>query len=434
MPKTNRLLLLAALAMLISGFSFQSCTRNKCKTTQTYTKYTPVYMSYDEMRAPDAVKSSGIRTIENPGKIYFWNHFIFINEYMKGVHIVDNGNPSNPQKIGFVEIPGNIDIAVKGGILYADSYVDLLAIDISSPSNATELSRVEDVIPYEEWQHGVALDPSLGVVKEWLTEEVTETIEADCPSSGWGWGGGFREELSTTQGGSGSTSTTTDNGRNPAVGAGGSMARFALVDEYLYIATSSELLSFALSTPSSPLLSSTVQSGWQVETIFPHEGNLFLGTTSGMMIYDLSSPGNPSYVSEFAHATACDPVVVDGDRAYVTLRGGTPCGGFQDQLDIIDVSTLTSPVLISSHDMYHPLGLGVKDNTLFLCDDTEGLKVYDVTDDVNIKLLNHQTGIQSYDVIPLDESLLMIGENGFYQYDYTNPSDLRLLSSILVGQ
>ena len=38
--------------------------------------------------------------------------------------------------------------------------------------------------------------------------------------------------------------------------------------------------------------------------------------------------------------TSCDPVVVQGDYAFVTLRGGTECQGFSNQLDIIDISTL----------------------------------------------------------------------------------------------
>ena len=66
----------------------------------------------------------------NPGKIYFKEGYIFINEELKGIHVIDNRNPENPQNIGFIEIPGNVDIAIKNNTLYADSYIDLGAIDI----------------------------------------------------------------------------------------------------------------------------------------------------------------------------------------------------------------------------------------------------------------------------------------------------------------
>ena len=69
------------------------------------------------------------------GKIYFKDHYIFVNEYQKGIHVIDNEDPRNPQIIKFIEIPGNVDMAIADDILYADSYVDLLSIDISDIGN-----------------------------------------------------------------------------------------------------------------------------------------------------------------------------------------------------------------------------------------------------------------------------------------------------------
>lgn len=44
-------------------------------------------------------------------------------------------NPSDPINRAFVKIPGNIDLAVRGNILYADLGVDLVAIDIANPDD-----------------------------------------------------------------------------------------------------------------------------------------------------------------------------------------------------------------------------------------------------------------------------------------------------------
>ena len=115
--------------------------------TEVFTANYPVYMSWEELRA--SVKMTESRELVNPGKIYFKDGYIFINEELKGIHVFDNQDPANPQNIGFVEVPGNVDIAIKDNILYADSYVDLVAIDISDVNNPVEVKRVKDIFPYQ---------------------------------------------------------------------------------------------------------------------------------------------------------------------------------------------------------------------------------------------------------------------------------------------
>jgi len=108
--------------------------------TEVFTANSPIYMSYDELRA--AVKPAAPRDLENPGKIYFKDDYIFVVEEMKGFHLIDVSNPASPQKKAFVQIPGCVDIAVKENILYADSYVDMVAIDVSDINNMKEIKRV----------------------------------------------------------------------------------------------------------------------------------------------------------------------------------------------------------------------------------------------------------------------------------------------------
>jgi len=76
-----------------------------------------------------------------------------------------------------------------------------------------------------------------------------------------------------------------------------------------------------------------------------------------------------------------------------------------------------------------PYGLGVKDEKLFVCDGDSGLKVYDKTDVADLVALNHFEDINTFDVIPLETSLLMVGEDVLYQYEYLN-NDIRLMSTL----
>ena len=81
-------------------------------------------------------------------------------------------------------------------------------------------------------------------------------------------------------------------------------------------------------------------------------------------------------------------------------------------------------------DMSDPHGLAVENNLLFVCDGSDGLKVFDNSDplDVGDNLLYNFTAIQTSDIILNNGTAIMIAEEGVYQYDYTNPSDLHMIS------
>ena len=419
------------------GLLLNSCTRDKCQVSQTYTKFTPVYMSSTEFR--EAVKSDSPKSLKHPGKMYFKDNYIFVNEYLKGIHVIDNSNPAAPQIVSFISIPGNIDIAAKGNVLYADSYTDLVAINIGNPSSITELSRITAVFDYPMYLNGTMLDASKGFPKDFIEEVVTETIVGDCGYNNQRaeTGGTLFNSGPNTQNGSGGVSNTTGGGGstpNPSSGTGGSMARFATYQDFLYVVTKSSLKIFSTADPATPTYNNDLNVGWGIETIFPYNQALFLGSTSGMFIYDVTNPSNPVQLSEFSHITSCDPVVVQGNTAYVTLRNGNSCFGYSNQLDIIDVTTLTAPVQIASHDMFNPHGLGVDAEKVFICDGTEGLKIFDASNPNQLTSLAKYSGISTFDVIPLvnQKVLLMIGDNGLFQYDYSNTTDIRLISTIPV--
>jgi hypothetical protein len=431
MLKKKTLLAIAALPLLIAFFGLQSCTRDMCEVTMTYTKYTPVYMSYEALRAPDAIGAEASRVMENPGKIYVKDRYLFVNELRKGIHIIDNTNPSAPQMIAFLRIPGNRDLSVFGDVLYADSHVDVVSIDISDPTHPVFISRVENALEYDNYENYTALDPSLGVVNEWIEEEVTETMMTDC-NGGGGMGPQTTFEGDMTALG-GSAAGGGGGNKNPmTAGKGGSMARFTIVDHYLYTIGESNMDMFDISSGSLTHFSS-LNLGFGIETIFPYNQMLFIGTTTGMQIFDNSNPANPTFISEFMHVTSCDPVVVDGNFAYVSLRGGTPCGFNADQVHVVDISTPTTPTLVASYDMDEPYGLGIDQSRLFVCDGPAGVKLYDATTPGSLSLIKSIGNAKAYDVIPFNNILYVIAEDGISQYDYTNTNDPAFLSRIPVG-
>src|SRR5215470_8185769 len=144
---------LAGTAIILS-LLFQGCLKDKL--THTYSILEPVYKSKNEVYAN--ITSNAPSQIQSPGKIFIYGHYIFLSEIDKGVHIIDNTDPANPVAKAFIDIPGNLDIAVKGNILYADLYTDLVVVDISNPEHAKFVRYVPNVFPERNYTNGFVAD------------------------------------------------------------------------------------------------------------------------------------------------------------------------------------------------------------------------------------------------------------------------------------
>jgi hypothetical protein len=392
----------------------------------TYTVNEPVYMSYSELRASFEVLPQ--EEIIKPGKIYFKDELIFVNEYQKGIHIIDNTEPTNPVVLKFLEIPGNVDMAIKGDILYADSYVDLLSIDISDLDNIKEVDRDQDAFPYiiPKVEDGIvkSVDQTQGVIVGYKQTQVTEKVEDVSGNFQWFNRWGMTEDAVNFRASPAKT--------GGAVGVGGSMARFTIYDNYLYAIDHANLKIFDITTLENPVYKDQVYVRWNIETLFPYGQRLFIGGQTGMFVYSLETPALPKYISEFTHATACDPVVVEGDYAYVTLRSGNLCGAIESQLNVIDIADINDPKLVKAYPLEEPYGLGIDNDVLFICDGKAGLKVFDATDKNNIdeNQLALYNEMDAFDVIPLGDLLILISVDGLFQYDYSSPKDIKKLSHI----
>ncbi|MBA4056233.1 MAG: hypothetical protein C0490_16075, partial [Marivirga sp.] len=160
---------------------------------------------------------------------------------------------------------------------------------------------------------------------------------------------------------------------NPATGQGGSMTRFAIHNNYLYVVDHLEISVFNIKDNAFEKVGN-VTAGSGLETIFAKGEYLYLGANDAMYIYSLARPEEPEFIFRYSHIVSCDPVVVQGNRAYVTLRNGSFCNRGSNALEIIDISNPYEPTLISNHPMQSPHGLAVDDNLLFLCEGDNGLK------------------------------------------------------------
>jgi len=417
------------LLFLFSIF-FYSCEDT---TYKEYKGYAPVYMSFKDLR--EGITGEQNVDLINPGKIYFKDNYIFIVEELKGIHVFDNSNPASPVKKLFVKLPGVVDISISGYIMYTDSYVDLVVLDIQNIDNIHEVGRIKDILPYTVPAAGTDfpmadVDIEKGVVIGWELRTIKEKINHNPNPYPypiyWRSSLSFMDKVNS----SGASSGVSGSG----VGIGGSMARFGIKDKVLYVVDMNTLKVFDITNKTTPSKINDIYPGWNVETMFLTENEMFLGTTTGMIIFDISNPLSPVSKAFFQHARSCDPVIVDDTLAYVTLRTGTNCGGNLNCLDVVNIKNINLPTTVMSYPMTNPHGLGKDGDLLFICDGSAGLKVYDAADPKNISshLIYSYPNIKAFDVIPIGDVLVLIGDDGLYQYNYSNVQNITLMSSILV--
>ena len=214
-----------------------------------------------------------------------------------------------------------------------------------------------------------------------------------------------------------SDSASSDSASFNESGEGGSLARFAIYLDYLYVVDDSNLNVFSIINEEEPVLVNTVGIGFNIETLFHLKNHLYIGSRNGMFIYNVDNPEEPTYVSDVQHFTACDPVVANQTHAFVTLHINIGCGNNINVLEIYDINEITNPVLISSRNLTRPIGLGLYGDYLFVCDDE--VKVFDISDPENSQLVT-SIDVDSFDVIINNDILVLIGENGLYQYSIDN--------------
>jgi hypothetical protein len=168
--KTYSFLSVAVLFSLL--FAFSCTTSPLTEIPDEVVGLSPVYAADGDWKD---IRSDAPRSIQQLNKIYYKDSIIFVGEANQGVHIVDNRDPANPERIGFISLPGNSDIAIKGDVLYANNLTDLVAIDISNLNEVQVLSRVPDAFPNASQEVPINYigffecpDPELGSVIGWV--------------------------------------------------------------------------------------------------------------------------------------------------------------------------------------------------------------------------------------------------------------------------
>lgn len=236
--------------------------------------------------------------------------------------------------------------------------------------------------------------------------------------------------FSTFTGLSSCNKSTDVNSVAPGTGTGGSLARFTIALNHLYVVDNRQLYTFSISDQQNPVQVHVASIGFDVETIYVWNDKLFIGSRDAMYLYSIADPGKPELLGTASHVRACDPVVASDSVAYVTVRSGSNCGGVVNALYVYDLKNVLQPVQKNITNLGNPHGLGMSGNTLFVCDANNGLRVFDITSQYNPSPIGTVKGETFYDCIPDGNLLICMIEGGTAIYDITDRYHIILKAKI----
>ena len=138
--------------------------------------YAPVYAPPEQLAD---VGISAPKATTKAGKIYAYNQYLFQVEQAEGIHIIDNSNPAEAKKIGFLKVPLCSEIAIRGGYLYTNHVNDLVVFNLANIRQPQLVKRLEDAFPQIDQTHPPfsnvyfeCADPSKGTVIRWEQKQM----------------------------------------------------------------------------------------------------------------------------------------------------------------------------------------------------------------------------------------------------------------------
>ena len=226
----------------------------------------------------------------------------------------------------------------------------------------------------------------------------------------------------------------------PGQGVSGSITRFAVNGNYMYVLNQNEVQTYDITDRANPVLKHRLATDWGLETITFYDNSLFLGSTTALYILDITNPAVPVIQAKSDRLstvgfTGCDPVAVNGDYAYSTIKViENICGviSAESALIVYDVSNKSNPKVLGTYPMNIPNGLGYKDNYLFVCDEgSDLLVVYDITNPAALELAPVTVPMTDpSDLIVDGQRMIVSTKTDFQIFDVSQLPQIRKIGTI----
>lgn len=103
----------------------------------------PVYIPISELQL---IQNQSPKTIQQAGAIFLKDTLLFILEEGKGIHVFSLKDTANTVNLTFFNIPAISDFVITDNYLYADSWKDLVVINITDLYHIWEINRISNVV------------------------------------------------------------------------------------------------------------------------------------------------------------------------------------------------------------------------------------------------------------------------------------------------
>lgn len=220
----------------------------------------------------------------------------------------------------------------------------------------------------------------------------------------------------------------------------GSYATMLTIGTKLYVVNKTQITTYDVSRPAQPFIIDNKDVGVDIESLYYYNGLLLIGSAGNMYIYRINDDGIPERegvtdYNNFLDSEVCfsDPIVVRNGLAYVTLSViNRNCSRFniESQLRVYDITDSQNAKLLNTVTMSFPRGLGLGKNHLYVCSKDQGLVVFNIDDPIHPIQVNTVGGFSGYDLIVDDDLLIVVGEKELKQFDISDEANPRKLSTI----
>ncbi len=223
-------------------------------------------------------------------------------------------------------------------------------------------------------------------------------------------------------------------------GKSGSITRFAIYQNYMYVLNLNEVQTYDITQKDHPVLVHQLATDYGLETINIYDNTVFLGSTTALYILDISNPAAPVIQSKSDRLSdlgfvGCDPVVVKDNYAYSTIKIiENICGrtSARSALVVYNITDKSAPVVVGTYGLNIPNGLGYKDNYLFICDEgSDQLSVFDISNPEMLTLTNYGVNITDpVDLIVDGQKMIVSSKTDFQVFDVSDISQIKKLGQI----
>lgn len=129
-------------SQLILLFSVALMMTSCIEPGETETVYEPILMPRTQLE--NSISFTESQPIIAAGKMMLYQDLYFVLERRKGIHVFDVSDVDNPDQLGFIQVPGCMDIIAKDGHIYVDNAVDLVTLKWEH-NDVVEVDRQRDV-------------------------------------------------------------------------------------------------------------------------------------------------------------------------------------------------------------------------------------------------------------------------------------------------